>query len=158
MSNRFTSPKLSPDQLARSHLLDGLNAADVLAAKQQSAAAGWLCFGPKAVHRAVYSAVMIWLRPVGYYHYRTLTLLGVWMQQDRQLVIGTRTLAYTAAVYNPESYFKHIQRDFEIYYGRDLAPPSEALLRAAYQPAERLKLRQALQAQIESWQPPDQSE
>lgn len=134
-------------------VLDSVNAFGTLEDVRDQTPAALLCFGPKTVFGATWSAVVIWQRPTGHYNYKTLTLLGVWAKGEAEgtrLIVGTRTLDYIAPYYAPESYFKHLRKDFTIHYGPAAPPPDEAgqLYTAMYDPALRLQLRQEIAAAL----------
>ena len=139
-------------------LLDLLNAYDAFAALTQRSYAGILCYGPKSIRGAAWSAVIIWYHPKGYYGYQKLKLLGVWahcLNADIMLTIGIRQLPYQASIYNPESYHAAIQRGFKLYYDDNGAPPDEndsILFQARHSPKERLTHRQTLDNILLRWQ------
>jgi hypothetical protein len=153
-----------PQQAAQARLataLDNLNAASMLEERQRRVPSSLLCYGPKALRGSApvnWAAAVIWYRRAGHHHYKTLSLLGIWALQDgnnggAQIIVGTRALAFTGAFYNPESYFYHLPRGFETYYGREAGPPPGAtrLLDTAYDPGRRLQLRREIEAALLAW-------
>jgi hypothetical protein len=116
------------------------------------------CFGP-GVFRGLlpvsWVGVCLWYRQRGYYHYRTLHLLGIWAVQaaEIRLLVGTKALAYSQPVFNAEAYFFRIQREFRTFYADDGSPPPEAdcLYTSSYDPALRLATRQAIETALAGW-------
>lgn len=102
-----------------------------------------------------WAGVVVWYKPKGYYGYDTLTLLGIWAVRDREgvtLGIGTKSLAFSGPYYNPESYHRHIQKRFDIYYQDDGSPPLDPWRYSTpYDPTRRLAIRQELQAELARW-------
>lgn len=149
------------EQAEQFRLLDNLNAFGVLEGVQRNPPKSQLCFGPRDVRGTrpddrPWAGVVVWYRPPGYFNYRRITLLGIWIQTDepeRRLIIGTRVLAFEAPFYTPESYFQTMRTTFEQHYGTNAAPPAEAnqLFNAPYLPEQRLQLRQQLEATIAQW-------
>ena len=142
-----------------SHTLDSLNAWGALEDVQTRKPLRHLCFGPKVFSGALpapWVGVLIWRRERGYYGYRTLHLLGVWALAEAdgvRVVVGAKTLKYSAPFYDAEAYFALIKRGFETYYKDKGGPPPVASHRfsALYDPAERLTLREQLRRAVESW-------
>ena len=100
--------------------------------------------------------VVLWYRPPGYHHYQLLNLLGIWARGENdqiQIIVGTRALTYQGNYYNPESYFHHIRRTYETYYGKDASPPggSGQLYTVIYDPARRLEIRRELDSTLAQW-------
>ena len=139
-------------------ILDLMNGYDALAALTQRDYADRLCYGPKAIRRAAWSAAVIWYHPKGYYGWQRLKLLGIWahgVHTDIMLTIGIRQLRYQAPIYNPESYHAAIKRGFRLYYGDNGAPPDEhdrILFQARHSSKERLTHRQTLNDILLRWQ------
>jgi hypothetical protein len=142
-----------------SAVLDGLDAFGVLERAQHRMPASQLCFGPKAVRGgmpAAWVGVVIWYRRPGYHNYKTLNLLGIWARETGQaveIVVGRRTLNYVASHYNPESYFYHLQRTFETYYGSDASPAQGVgcILTVEYKSEQRLQQRSEIEAALNGW-------
>lgn len=139
--------------------LDSLNAWGALEDTQACKLLRHLCFGPKAfkgVLPAPWVGVLIWRRERGYYGYRTLHLLGVWALAESKgvrVVVGTKTLKYSAPFYDAEAYHALIQRGFETYYKDKGSPPPVESQRfcVLYDPAERLARREQLRRAVERW-------
>lgn len=135
-----------PAQQRLEAVLNALNALDTLVTTQQATPRGIIPCGTKTTHCAEPCTVGVvgWLRPSGFYGYRTLILLGVWAQAVGEAVrvcVGSKRLAYAQATYNPEAYHTLIRRDYRPYYQDDLRPPASALLAFDYMPEERLARR-----------------
>ncbi len=136
-----------------SAVLDGLNAWGALEACQQNANGTPHLHGPKSVWRggAVPTcAALLWHKGVGFFGYKTLTLLGVWCTQSADgvtITVGSKTLAYSAATYNPESYHRLLRKDYSIYYTDDNTPPADGA-QFVYIAEERLSQRTALVQQL----------
>lgn len=139
--------RLLQDAYARA--IDALNALDLLDDIRQARFSPKLCCGPKAVSslNPVSVGAVIWSRPAGYFGYKTLSLMGLWAHGDPyapRIVVGVKRLPFAAPFYNPEPYFKLIQRDYDLYYQDDGAPPTDAgiTFSAVYDPEQRLALRE----------------
>ncbi len=133
--NNPSRPPTTPDGI-----LDDLNAFDALDDLRQRLK---LCDGPKVVRGKGWTGVVIWCRQRGYSTRPTLTLLGVWAVA-RTVIVGRKSLPFTAPVYTAEAYHRLIKRSFKTYHDDDGSPPPQHLWRARYDSAERLKLREAL--------------
>ncbi len=142
-------------QTALKRVLNAVNATGFLADLQRRAPATRHMHGPKQVHGDAWAGVVVWMKGTGYYGYKTLTLIGVWViQQDDDaytLLVGTRHLPYTAPFYSAEAYFHQIKRDFRRYYEGDVSPPSNALYRGIYTPEKRLAIRERIQTTLTAW-------
>ncbi|MFW5691477.1 MAG: hypothetical protein ACOCXZ_03145 [Chloroflexota bacterium] len=156
-------PRRTPGQVRLLRTLDALDAPGVLDAVVARPPEGLLVYGPLdfagAADAVEWAGVVVWYRPPGYHNYHTLGLLGVWAQADAAstVCVGTRTLRFSAAHYNPESYFHHLKRSFVPYYGAHSAPPAAAaatdaiLWQAAYTDDIRLSLRESIERVIAIW-------
>jgi hypothetical protein len=105
---------------------------------------------------ASWVGIVIWSKPKGYYHYETLTLLGIWAVEIEELpkiTIGTKVLPFHAPIFNPESYYHHIKRRFDLYYQDDGSPPPEnaRLYTVNYVSESRLAIRAAIQRELGRW-------
>lgn len=138
--------------MIKSNILDDINAFGAVEWLVDNPPADWLVYGPKPLR----SAVVVWMRPTGYYNYRTLTLFGVWLA-DGVISVGVHQLPFSAAHFNPESYFHHIRRDFRVHYGDVPNPPDEPLYQIRYDPAQRLTIRREIQKLTETFLPDDAS-
>lgn len=153
------SASLAAEQNQLTAILDSLNALGILEEVQKRPPPGVLCFGPKPVsglEPAVWSGAVIWYRPPDYHAYKTLFLLGLWAQKSDdgvQILAGTRALPYCGLPFNPESYFFHIRRTFETYYGSDAGPPDDSgrLFARRYDPAARLAMRREIETVLKQW-------
>ena len=149
-------PARSPVQRELQRVLDDLNAFGFLDDARRKAPDEMLCFGPKDVYGSSWSGVVVWFRPTGYHGYKTLTLLGIWAcaQMDAvSIIMGTRTLAFTASFYNPEAYFHNIRRGFDLYYGDDASPPAESdrLYTTSYDQSRRLDIRGEIESILDQY-------
>ena len=82
-------------QTPHDRALDLINAYDSLANLTSLSYPDILCYGPKALRRSAWSAVVIWHHQKGYHGYQLLELLGVWaryQEADILLTIGRRRL------------------------------------------------------------------
>jgi hypothetical protein len=148
------------DDLA--NVLDAVNAWGYLEEAKESGLRQINCFGPKVVRKPVFKketpwvGVVVWHKPRGYHHYRTLDLLGIWALENTgalHLTIGTRTLEFAAPVFNPESYYRWIQQGFDVYYEDDGCPPPESgrVYTVQYQAEQRLAIRNAIVGELAKW-------
>ena len=149
-------PARSPVQMELQRVLDALNVFGFLDEARRKVPDAILCFGPKDVYGSGWSGVVVWFRPAGYHGYKTLTLLGIWACADRDavpVIMGTRTLAFTAPFYNPEAYFHNIRRGFDLYYGDDASPPAESdrLYVTDYTPSRRLEIRGKIESVLDQY-------
>ena len=151
------APAQEPDN-PLDRALNGINAFDSLARLTQRDYADIVCYGPKALRGSTWSAVVLWYQPKGYHGYQTLSLLGVWAQQqgsEMALSIGIRQLPYRAPVFDAGVYRVAIQNGFRLYYEDDGHPPGaddQLLYRAIYRQEQRLNQRQALREICCAWQ------
>jgi hypothetical protein len=152
----------APGQAGLSAILDGLNALGFLDDIRKKNLRTISLYGPKAMRGQLktegktqpWIGALAWYKPRGYHHYRTLTLLGVWAIEAEncvEVIIGTKPLEFDSPVFNPESYYRHIKRGFELYYKGDGSPPAQQLYRAQYDANERLATREAIQSTLASW-------
>ena len=152
--------------------LDGLNAAGLLTAIKRRPPDNMSAYGPKTFNGNVttpkigdtkvpdqWVGSVMWHKPKGYSYYRTLRLLGIWAignANTARIVIGEKRLTFSASVFNPESYYHHIKRKFDIFYTGNARPPLDEtegglLYDAVYNEAERLKTREALRSILHDW-------
>ncbi|MEM6280961.1 MAG: hypothetical protein AAF787_02105 [Chloroflexota bacterium] len=144
-------------QTALSPLADIVNGLDVQTAVERAirqVPAGFYASGPKTIktRRASPAAigVVMWMKAGGFYGYRTLIVAGVWAQAAdtvTQIIIGRKTLMYSAATYNPESYHKLIRKGYSAYYTDDNTPPADGV-QFDYVAEQRLALRKRLAAEL----------
>ena len=149
-------PPQTPVQRELHRILDDLNAFGFLEDARNRTPPEMLCFGPKDIYGPTWSGVVIWLRPAGYHNYQTLLLLGVWAAtaiDEAQILVGRRTLPFTAPFYNPEAYFHTIRRTFDIYYDGNTEPPADQdrLHEVVYDPSQRLAIRQDIEIALEQF-------
>lgn len=149
----------APQQQALGSVLDDLNALGCLEDLQRRHHRQVVCYGPgtfRGFAPQVWVGAVLWYRRRGYYDYHTLRLLGIWaLSGDPALVIlGGKTLTFSAPAFNPESYHFHIRRGFDVYYRGDASPPPEhdQRLAVAYDPARRLDIRRQLEAALAEWE------
>ncbi len=141
---------MASEQIALAQALDALNAFGFMEAFQKRP----LCFGPQDVLGDGWIGVVVWCRQSGYYSYKAIDLTGIWAvatDGEPLIILGRRTLQYTAGYYNPESYFHHLRKSFETYYGKDASPPDNPIFQTLYDPSHRLELRHTLQSHLETW-------
>ncbi|MBI1258556.1 MAG: hypothetical protein GC204_13895 [Chloroflexi bacterium] len=132
------------DPLAR--ILDDLNAMDALDKLRRRAT---LCYGPKAIKSALPSiGVVIWQRASGYYGYKTLSLIGLWVyfrvegEAKRPIIaIGKKMLKFSSPFYDADAYHKLIRDNYNLYYQDDGKPPAQPTYSVAYDSEQRLELR-----------------
>lgn len=166
-----------PKKDALSQVLDAINAVGFLADAKRRPPKGVRCYGPKVFQSKIsplsvqvrlspsvlWMGAVIWHKPGGYFHYERLGLLGVWAvgaAEGHDVVVGTRSLPFTAPVFNPESYYHHIKRKFDIYYSAEASPPNgespahegdTVLYRAHYEESRRLLIREAIEKTLAQW-------
>ena len=139
-------------------VLDLINAYDSFADQAQRNYEQILCYGPKHIRGAAWSAVVIWYRPKGYHGYRTLHLLGVWAHyrdEDIVISIGQRELPYRAPIFDPSVFRVAVENHFDTYYGDNGHPPGEAdslHYQSVFETEKRLQHRKALDDILRGWQ------
>jgi hypothetical protein len=149
----------APRQDDLAAILDGVNAVGFLEDIKKAKLEPIICYGPKSFRGhtpAPWVGVVLWYKPRGYYYYETLTLLGLWAYEEAsesRLVLGMKTLRFSAPIFNPESYYHHIRRGFDIYYPGDASPPSNGLrlYTVHYEPSRRLEIRAEIQRELARW-------
>lgn len=162
----------APIQSLLAIALDGLNAAGLLSAIKKRPPADMSAYGPKTFSGSVtvprigdttipeqWIGSVMWHKPKGYGYYRTLRLLGIWAVGNfnaTRIMIGEKRLTFSAPIFNPESYYHHIKRKFDIFYSGNASPPLEEiqgglLYDAGYNEAERLKTRETLRGVLRDW-------
>lgn len=152
--NHYIAP--TPSTLLET-TLDQLNVYDQLEEFCVNRPYEWVCYTPTSVAGRDWAGVLIWFHKKGYYGYRQLVIFGVWVRwRDEQLwvIAGNRQRDYAAAVYNPESFHKLIQKGIELYYNDDGSPPKQPdvpNLEVVYTPTDRLTIRQQLIAVMKQW-------
>ena len=132
------------DPLAR--ILDDLNAMDALDGLRRRAT---LCYGPKVIKSPLPSlGVVIWQRPSGYYGYKTLKLVGLWVYSRGEgeakkaiVCIGKKQLKFSAPFYDADAYHKLIRDAYDLYYQDDNQPPAQPSYSVTYDVEQRLELR-----------------
>jgi len=146
-----------------SAILDGLNALGFLDDIRKKNPRTVSLYGPKAMRGQIgdengtrqWVGALVWYKPRGYHHYHTLTLLGIWAieaEDGVEIVIGTKTLEFDAPIFNPESYYRHITRSFDLYYRGDGSPlPEQQLYAIRYNAGERLALRETIYSTLVTW-------
>jgi hypothetical protein len=137
------------------HILAGLNAMRVLEDKAERFMRHVLQYGPHAYTGDNWAASLIWYRRKGVNTHQTIKLFGVWIietDETTSIQIGTKQLAFSAPVYNPESYNTLIKRDFTTYYGNNGNPPPDTIIyETSYDVTRRLALRQEIADEIMRW-------
>jgi hypothetical protein len=146
----------APPTNPQARILSGLDVMRVLEENAYKYLHDILIYGPASFAGNGWAAVLIWYRDKGYHNYRELTLFGLWAVDDNgttQLQLGTKSLQFSAPVYNAESYNTLIKRGFKTYYGDDGSPPpSENItFTITFDPTARLKLRQMLADEMIQW-------
>lgn len=156
----------APIQSLLAAALDALNAAGLLTSIKRRPPADMSAYGPKSFNGNRHTTegqaqewvgTVMWHKPKGYQYFQTIRLLGIWAIGDGstiRLVIGEKRLSFSAPIFNPESYYHHIKRKFDLYYTGDSSPPLEAkglIYDAPYAESKRLETRSALQAALRQW-------
>jgi hypothetical protein len=156
----------APIQSLLAAALDALNAAGLLTSIKRRPPADMSAYGPKTFNgnrptsegRAQeWVGSVMWHKPKGYQHFQILRLLGIWAIGDGRsirLVIGEKRLTFNAPIFNPESYYHHIKRKFDLYYTGHASPPFEVealIYDAPYDESKRLETRSALQTVLRHW-------
>jgi hypothetical protein len=160
----------APQEQLLGATLDELNAADQLEKLKRRPPASLTAYGPKTFSSrsgAIWVGSLLWHKPKGYGHYQSLGILGIWacvQGSDTEIILGEKSLAFSAPIFNPESYYHHIKRRFDLYYPLETAPPADPLYRVRYHSEQRLLIRSALEQQLAIWRnqphlnpPPDVS-
>ncbi len=137
-------------------VLDELNVFSYLDEMRKKLSEKIRCYGPKIVRGKDWTGVVVWHRQHGYSTSPVLHLFGIWAIGEIDvptIVAGSKTLLYSAPVYNAESYHKLIERSFDLYYDDNGCPPPEPLWRysAVYDPTKRLVSRKAIEAELARW-------
>jgi hypothetical protein len=159
LQERQTREAAVPQQDALATALDSLGALGALEQVKKRRPPALRVYGPKpfsGLLPVMWSGVCVWYKPKGYFHYETLGILGVWLLRRGEGIevrVGVKTLLFSAPVFNPESYYHHIRRKFDLFYTGDASPPEAAscLWAAPYAPQERLSQREALAAALATW-------
>jgi len=116
----------------------------------------------------IWHGALVWHKPKGYGQYQTLGLLGIWaveMGEEIEVIVGTKTLTFSAPIYNAESYQLQMKRGFKTYYEGDASPPNminrhdaknlekkeDILFQTPYDRGKRLELRDAVEAALGRW-------
>ena len=152
-----SSRELLP-QTPHDRALDRINAYDALSLLTRKDYRHVLCYGPKPVRGAAWSAVVVW------YHRKDTTAIRpcvcwvLWAHFDYEqilLSIAERQLPYRAPVYDAGVYRVAIQSHFNLYYDDAGGPPEagdKLLHRCRFQENERLTHRQTLKEIVAIWQ------
>jgi hypothetical protein len=157
----------TPIQSLLSGALDALNAAGLLSAIKRRPPKNMSAYGPKTFNGSLVGAAspelwvgtIMWHKPKGYQYYQTLRLLGIWAighGSSTRIVIGEKRLGFSAPIFNPESYYYHIKRKFDLYYAGNASPPLDEpdnplLYDAVYDEAQRLEMRAAMESALRNW-------
>jgi len=145
-------------QTPHDRALDRINAFDALAPLTRAEYRGALCYGPKSLRGAAWSAAVVWYHLKGYHGYQTVHLLGVWAHYDQDqilLSIAERQLPYRAPVYDASVFRVAIQNNFRLYYDDAGGPPGNEdrlLHRCPFEEKQRLAHRQTLNEIVAVWQ------
>jgi hypothetical protein len=149
----------APKQDDLAAILDGVNAWGFLDEVKQAKLGQMSCYGPKIFRGytpILWVGVVVWCKPRGYYHYQMLTLLGLWAYERSgvpSLMLGMKTLEYSAPIFTPESYHYHIKRRFDLHYKGDASPPPESAgqYTVQYDASRRLEIRRAIERELAQW-------
>ncbi|MBZ0278370.1 MAG: hypothetical protein K8I60_19645 [Anaerolineae bacterium] len=155
---------LAPTRALLTSTLDSLNAASLLTEVRRKAIALSVC-GPATFQGTqpddsgtarLWLASAIWHKPAGYGGYQTLGLIGIWALQNAEgleILLGEKALTYNSPIFNPESYYYHIRRRFDLYYEGDARPPESDGIRyrTPYAAERRLTIRAELAAALRTW-------
>jgi hypothetical protein len=141
--------------------LDALNALGFLEDLARQRLSQINLYGPSVFQSKLnadlpWMGAVVWYKPRGYYHFQTLTLLGIWAYpagDALQITLGVKTLDFAGPIFNPESLYHHLKHGFDLYYTGDASPPPEAgrCYTALYDLDERLGQRTRLQAELARW-------
>jgi hypothetical protein len=146
---RIAASRATPATLGLDAVLDTLNVLDDLEEMVRRKPPTFFLHGPGVYKGKNWQGVLVWYRRKGWQSYKKLMIFGIWAMQTEEhirIVAGTKTLAYTAAVYTAEAYHTLIKRDFRTYYGDEGSSPDgiEIIYEVHYHPTLRLSLRRAL--------------
>lgn len=162
-THRYQSRPAQPAPTnAQAKILAGLNALEMLEAHAAHYLHDVIWYGAASFaggRGKPWAGALIWLREKGWHTqtYQHLTLFGVWAAASEagstQLLVGTKPLQYSAPIYTPEAYHQLIKRGFQTYYDDDGAPPDgrSSVRILAYEPAQRLALRDTLSDAVRAW-------
>jgi len=157
IEQRRREQAVAPKQDDLASVLDAVNAWGFLEELRERRLRKINLYGPKICRGytpAPWAGVVVWYKRKGYYHYQTLTLLGIWAfygeGESILLTVGAKALEFAESVFNPESYYHHIKRRFDLYYHDDGSPPPESGRRCTitYREPERLAVREAIQREV----------
>lgn len=147
---KIAAARETPPPVGLDTVLDALNVLDSLENIVRRKPHTFFLHGPRVYQGSNWQGVLVWYRRKGWQSYKKLIILGVWAIQRQaglQLIVGTKTLEYSAAIYTAEAYHTLMKRDFRTYYGDDGSSPEGVaiLYEVTYHPTLRLSLRQALE-------------
>jgi hypothetical protein len=145
---RRRAKQLAPQQDILARVLDDLNAFDTLETLIERMK---LCYGPKVISGEGRMGVVVWRRPPGYHGYKTLSLIGVWavLREDQpQIMVGRKLLAFSAPFYDADAYHKLIRKNYDLYYNDDNQPPTAPSFSAPYESERRLELRETVKRAV----------
>lgn len=153
---QISPPAQKPPNNTQAKILAGLNIISTLADAAPKYLGDVLHYGPESFVAQGWAAALIWYRAKGYNAHQHLTLFGVWaVDEDEQtpLLVATKNLEFSAALYNAESYHRLIQKGFKTYYGDDGSPPpaDNIIVQRTFDPTRRLALRRELAEDISTW-------
>lgn len=138
-------------------VLDAVNAWGALEQRSEMRLAAFNLYGPGVFRGPVpveWAGVCLWYKLRGYHHYAVLHLLGIWAMragEQIELRLGVRDLHYQLPLFNAESYYHRIQREFKTFYADNGAPAENSRLHMIYEPDKRLEIRRALEAALDVW-------
>ena len=146
---RRAALKAAPQRNALAQILDSLNAFDTLESLTRRLR---LTYGPKVITRGAESmGVVVWKRAPGYHGYKILTLTGLWvaLRDDQPYVlVGSKTLAFSAPFYDADAYHKIIRSSYDLYYQDDNLPPVKPAFTVRYAAEQRLELREIVAREL----------
>lgn len=145
----LSSTPIPPKSNAQSLVLASLNLMQILEDNAPKYLQNWLHYGPASFLGDSWAAYLLWYREKGYNNYQQLYLFGVWAQKKdelTQLLIGTKTIEFTAPVFNAESYNAIMKTSFKTYYNDkgDAPNDDDIYFRTNYEDSRRLALRREL--------------
>ena len=134
-------------QLKAEQILDLLNVVDVLYRLRERIPRTYHFGGVRTHATADGANSLMWLYPAAFQQYQTIWLVGVWVKEPHHVYIGYKSLSYGAPIFNPESYYRLMPKDYHAYYPDTHQPPLAAHV-IEFAPQDRLALRQQVETTL----------
>lgn len=124
--------------------LDLLNVADVLYRLKAHVPRAYHVGGVRTHATGDGANSLIWLYRAAFQQHQTIWLMGVWVKESCHVYIGYKSLSYAAPIFNPESYYRLMPKDYHAYYPDTPHPPATAQV-IEFILEDRLALRQQVE-------------